>query len=130
MGLVATAATMSASFAPLIGPTTLRIGDEEAYWHVGDGGLYENSGIESLLLLYLRQVQMNRAKRVLIIALDSSFPFSVGEKQLRRRSLPFSLLQFRFQPHSQHHGGRAIVPALFFRTLQLEGVSQIGRPSR
>src|SRR5499426_4596725 len=38
---VATAATASASFAPFIGPTTVRIGDEEAYWHIGDGGLYE-----------------------------------------------------------------------------------------
>ena len=123
MPLVATAATMSASFAPLIGPTTLRIGDEEAYWHVGDGGLYENSGIESLLLLYLRQVQMNRAKRVLIIALDSSFPFSVGEKQLRRRSLPFSLLNFDFSRIPSIMEERAITyQALFFRTLQLEGV--------
>jgi hypothetical protein len=123
VSLVAAAATMSASFAPLIGPTTLRIGDEEAYWHVGDGGLYENSGIESLLLLYLRQVQMKRAKRVLIIALDSSFPFSVGEKQLRRRSLPFSLLNFDFSRIPSIMEERAITyQALFFRTLQLEGV--------
>src|SRR5262245_60938112 len=40
---VSGAATASASFAPFIGPTTFRVGDKEAYWHVGDGGLYENS---------------------------------------------------------------------------------------
>jgi hypothetical protein len=120
---VAAAATMSASFAPLIGPTTLRIGDEEAYWHVGDGGLYENSGVESLLLLYLKQLQMKRAKRVLVIALDSSFPFSVGEKQLLRRALPFSLLNFDFTRIPSIMEERAITyQALFFRTLQLEGV--------
>src|SRR5262245_42978063 len=89
--VLAGAATASASFAPLIGPSTMRIGEEEAYWHIGDGGLYENSGIESLLFLYLKHIQAKRAKRALIIALDSSFPFSVGEERLLRRSLPFHL---------------------------------------
>ena len=120
---VAGAATASASFAPLIGPSTMRIGDEEAYWHVGDGGLYENSGIESLLFLYLKQIQTKRAKRALIIAFDSSFPFSVGEQRLLRRSLPFSLLNFDFSRIPSIMEERAITyQALFFRTLQLEGV--------
>ena len=120
---VATAATASASFAPLIGPSTIKIGDEEAYWHIGDGGLYENSGIESLLFLYLKQLQTKRAKRVLIIAFDSSFPFSVGEQRLLRRSLPFSLLNFDFTRIPSIMEERAITyQALFFRTLQLEGV--------
>jgi patatin-like phospholipase len=120
---LAGAATASASFAPLIGPSTMRIGDEEAYWHIGDGGLYENSGIESLLLMYLKQLQTKRAKRALIIALDSSFPFSVGERQLLRRSLPFSLLNFDFSRIPSIMEERAITyQALFFRTLQLEGV--------
>src|SRR5499426_2860663 len=120
---VATAATASASFAPFIGPTTVRIGDEEAYWHIGDGGLYENSGIESLLFLYLKQLQIKRAKRALIIAFDSSFPFSVGAKRLLTRSLPFSLLTFDFSRIPSIMEERAITyQALFFRTLQLEGV--------
>jgi Patatin-like phospholipase len=120
---IAAAATASASFAPLIGPSTMRIGDQEAYWHIGDGGLYENSGIESLLFLYLKQIQSKRAKRALIIALDSSFPFSVGEKQLLQRSLPFSLLNFDFTRIPSIMEERAITyQALFFRTLQLEGV--------
>jgi hypothetical protein len=46
----------SASFPPLIGPLTLKIGDEETYWHAGDGGLYENQGVEALILLYLKQL--------------------------------------------------------------------------
>src|SRR5262249_47493052 len=118
-----TAATASASFAPFIGPTTVRIGDEEEYWHIGDGGLYENSGIESLLFLYLKQLQIKRAKRALIIAFDSSFPFSVGEKRLLTRSLPFSLLTFDFSRIPSIMEERAITyQALFFRTLQLEGV--------
>ena len=120
---VAGAATASASFAPLIGPTTFRIGDKEAYWHVGDGGLYENSGIESLLFLYLKQLQAKKAKRAIIIALDSSFPFSVGEQQLMKRSLPFSLLNFDFTRIPGIMEERALTyQALFFRSLQLEGV--------
>src|SRR5262244_76973 len=119
---VATAATASASFAPFIGPTTVRIGDDEAYWHIGDGGLYENSGVESLLFLYLKQLQIKRAKRALIIALDSSFPFSVGEKQLDRRALPFNLFNFDFTRIPSIMEERATTyQALFFRTLQLEG---------
>jgi Patatin-like phospholipase len=120
---LAGAATASASFPPLIGPITLRVGDEESYWHAGDGGLYENSGIESLLFLYLKQLQVKRAKRALVIAFDSSFPFSVGERRLTLRSVPFSLLTFDFSRVPSIMEERATTyQALFFRSLQLEGV--------
>jgi len=113
----------SASFPPLIGPITLRVGEENAYWHAGDGGLYENSGVETLLFLYLTRLQEKRAKRVLIITFDSSFPFSVGERRLRERSLPFSLLTFDFSRVPSIMEERATTyQALFFRTLQMEGV--------
>ena len=115
--------TASASFPPLIGPITMRIGEEDTFWHVGDGGLYENSGIESLLFLYLKQLQQRRAKRALIIAFDSSFPFSVGERQLSLRSLPFSLWSFDFSRVPCIMEERATsYQALFFRSLQIEGV--------
>ena len=116
-------ATASASFPPLIGPITMKVGDEDVYWHAGDGGLYENSGIESLLFLYLKQLQEKRTKRALIIAFDSSFPFSVGERLLLRRSLPFSLLTFDFSRIPSIMEERATTyQALFFRSLQMEGV--------
>ena len=115
--------TASASFPPLIGPITMRIGEEDTFWHVGDGGLYENSGIESLLFIYLKQLQQRRAKRALIIAFDSSFPFSVGERQLSLRSLPFSLWSFDFSRVPCIMEERATsYQALFFRSLQIEGV--------
>jgi hypothetical protein len=120
---LAAAATASASFAPLIGPSTIRVGEKEAYWHIGDGGLYENSGIESLLFLYLKQLQAKQAERALIIAFDSSFPFSVGEQELLHRSEPFSLFNFDFTRIPSIMEERAITyQALFFRTLQLHGV--------
>ena len=36
--------TASASFPPLVGPLTLKIGDDETYWHAGDGGLTRTRG--------------------------------------------------------------------------------------
>ena len=117
------AATASASFPPLVGPLTLQVGGEDVYWHAGDGGLYENQGIESLLFLYLKQLQMKRTKRVLVIAFDSSFPFAVGERRLGLRSLPFTILTFDFSRIPSIMEERATTyQALFFRSLQLEGV--------
>ena len=120
---VAAIVTASASFPPVIGPITIQVTGEDTYWHAGDGGLYENSGIETLLFLYLKQLQVKRAKRAIVIAFDSSFPFSVGERELSRRSLPVSLLTFDFSRIPSIMEERASTyQALFFRTLQIEGV--------
>lgn len=120
---LAGAATASASFPPLVGPITLQVGGEKVFWHAGDGGLYENQGIETLLLLYLKQLQEKHAKRSLIIAFDSSFPFSVDERRLGLRSLPFSFFSFPMSRIPSIMEERASTyQALFFRTLQLEGV--------
>lgn len=64
-----------------------------------------------------------RTKRALIISFDSSYPFSVGERQLTRRSLPFSLMTFDFSRVPSIMEERATTyQLLFFRSLQLEGV--------
>ena len=121
--LLAGAVAGSASFPPLVGPITLRVGGENTYWHAGDGGLYENQGVESLFFLYLKQLQAKRATRTLVIAFDSSYPFSVGERLLGLRSLPFTLLSFDFSRIPSIMEERATTySSLFFRTLQLEGV--------
>ena len=67
---------------------------------------------------YLHQLQEKRAKRALIISLDSSFPFSVGGRRLCHRSLPFSLLTFDFSRVPCIMEERATS----FRSLQIEGV--------
>jgi Patatin-like phospholipase len=120
---LAGAVTASASFPPLVGPITMQVGGEEIYWHAGDGGLYENQGIETLLFLYLKQIQARRAKRALVLVFDSSYPFSVGERRLSLRSLPFTLLSFDFSRIPSIMEERATTyQSLFFRSLQLEGV--------
>ena len=85
-GRLAGAVAASASFPPLVGPVTFRVGDTDLYFHMGDGGLYENQGVESLLFIFLKKLQEHRARRALILAFDSSFPFAVGERRLTHRA--------------------------------------------
>lgn len=88
---LAKALAASASFPPFIGPITVQVGDDPHYWHAGDGGLFDNQGTESLVEAFLRQLQEGNARRALIIALDSSFPFSVGNARLSRTDRGFAL---------------------------------------
>jgi len=120
--------TASASFPPLVGPLTLKIGDTDTYWHAGDGGLYENQGLESLILLYLKQLQLKRSKRAVMVLFDSSFPFAVGERRLLKRAEPFSLLTFDFSRIPSIMEERATTyQTLFFQSLQIEGVFPDGK---
>lgn len=74
---VAVAVTASASFPPLVGPITFTVGDELDYWHTGDGGLYENLGLESLLFTFQKQIQDHKVRRALILAFNGVPSFSV-----------------------------------------------------
>ena len=49
---VAVAMTASASFPPLVGPIAFRVGNDLEYWHTGDGGFYENLGLETLMFTF------------------------------------------------------------------------------
>ena len=104
-------------------------GWEKTYWHAGDGSLYENNGAETLLLMYLKQIQAKRTKRALLIAFDSSFPFAVGERRLELRSLPFSILNFDFPASraSWRSGPRLI--RCFSSSLNWKEFSPTVRPS-
>ena len=109
--------------SPLVGPITFRVGEEELYWHTGDGGLYENQGVESILFAFLKRLQERKARRALIIAFESSYPFSVGSRRLTLRAEPFSLFTYDFSRIPSIMEERAgAYQALFFRSLQLEGV--------
>jgi len=120
---VALAVTASASFPPLVGPITFTVGDELDYWHTGDGGLYENLGLESLMFAFLKQMQARKAHRALILAFNSSYPFSVGFKELRQRSQPWSIFNYDFSRIPSIMEERATAYwSLFYRGLQAEGV--------
>jgi hypothetical protein len=120
---VATAVAASASFPPLVGPITFRVEGENSYWHAGDGGLYENAGVETLFAAFLKKLQERKTKRALIFSFDSSYPFSVGERLLSRRSQPFSILTYDFSRIPGIMEQRAYAyNHLFFRTLRTQGV--------
>lgn len=120
---VSAAVSASASFPPVIGPITFQVAGDPTFWHAGDGGLYENQGAESILFMFLRQLQVKRARRALILAFDSSFPFAVGDVRLNRRSQPFGLFSFDFGRIPSIMEERATTyRSLFFRTLQMQGV--------
>ena len=96
---ISLAVVSSASFPPIVGPVTYRSdGRAERYIHVGDGGLFDNLGTESLTTLFLSRIpkdpQTNR--RGLIIVVDSSFPFSAGEEGLNHNTKGFQV--FRKDP--------------------------------
>jgi len=120
---VAMALTASASFPPLVGPITFTVGDDLDYWHTGDGGLYENLGLESMMFAFLKQLQDGKAHRGLILAFNSAYPFSVGFKELRQRSQPWSLFNYDFSRIPSIMEERATAYwSLFYRSMQVEGL--------
>ena len=93
---VAGAVAGSMSFPPLIGPISLKGEGTNHYWHVGDGGMSDNTGAESLLMMILKKLQRGTARRALLIMIDSSFPFEVGGEVLDHRKDGFSIFTYDY----------------------------------
>ena len=93
---VAASVSGSMSFPPLIGPISLMDSKEERYWHVGDGGMSDNTGGESLLMMLLQGMQEGRFRRAMLLAIDSSFPFAVGGQELDKRQDAFSIFNYDY----------------------------------
>ncbi len=120
---VATAVAASMSFPPLIGPITFQIEGQNLYWHAGDGGLSDNTGIESLAMLFMKKIQAGKIRRGLIIALDSSFPFDVGGERLNSFAEGFSLFSYDYSRIPTIMEERvAAYRALFLNGAQREGL--------
>jgi len=127
---VSSAVAGSMSYPPIIGPITLGNEGEDQYWHVGDGGMSDNTGGESLLMVFFKKLQERRAKRAVILALDSSYPFDVGGKTLNHRKEGFSLFDDDYSRIPSIMEERSLAyRALFFRVAQqqdlLPGPAQI-----
>jgi hypothetical protein len=93
---MAAAVVGSMSFPPVVGPISFRVQGQDQYWHMGDGGLADNTGAESLLMVSLKKLQEGKTRRVLMIAFDSSFPFDVGGEELSHRAEGFTLFTYDF----------------------------------
>lgn len=120
---VAAGVAGSMSFPPIIGPISLQVSDEERFWHVGDGGLSDNTGAESLLMVFSKLLKEQRARKALILMLDSSFPFEVGGEALDRRHEGFTLFSYDFSRIPSIMEERSIAyRSLFFTLGQVQGL--------
>jgi len=90
------AVATSASFPPVVGPVTYQVAGRPAYLHIGDGGLFDNLGTESLTTLFLKKIPQGSSKRGLIIVIDTSFPFDAGGPELDKSEKGFEV--FRDDP--------------------------------
>ncbi len=120
---VAAGVAGSMSFPPIIGPISLQVSNSERFWHVGDGGLSDNTGTESRLMVFAKQLEEKRSSRALILMLDSSFPFEVGGEALDRRNEGFTLFSYDFSRIPSIMEERSIAyRSLFFTLGQLQGL--------
>src|SRR5262249_42453773 len=81
----------SASFPPAVGPVACSTAGRPPYLHVGDGGLFDNLGTESLTTLFLKKMPRGSPKRALIIVVDAPSPFSVLESVLNDKPKGFKV---------------------------------------
>ncbi|BFU96127.1 MAG: hypothetical protein NTNFB02_28490 [Nitrospira sp.] len=120
---LAAAVAGSMSFPPVVGPITFKVEGEDRYWHAGDGGLSDNMGLESLATVALNALQQNAARRVLLIAFDSSFPFAVGSDRLDHFPEGFTLFNYDFSRIPGIMEERALAyRTLYFRTMAEQGI--------
>jgi predicted acylesterase/phospholipase RssA len=120
---VAAAVVGSMSFPPIVGPISFKVKGQDKYWHVGDGGLADNTGAESLFMVFLKKLQEGKAKRALIISFDSSFPFLVGGEELSSRAEGFTLFSYDFSRIPSIMEERATAyRSWFFRVAQRQGL--------
>jgi hypothetical protein len=75
---VSLAVVTSAAFPPVIGPVSIEapsacVGGEPEWWHLGDGGVIENSGTDSLEEVLLRRLADGGPplKKALILSVDA-----------------------------------------------------------
>ncbi len=90
---VSLAVATSASFPPVVGPVTYQTAGSSSYTHVGDGGLFDNLGTESLTTLFLNKLNPAhpQTRRGLILVIDTSYPFDEGAADLGKSEKGFDV---------------------------------------
>ncbi len=86
---ISLAVATSAAFPPLIGPVCFEVpsschGGEPNWWHLGDGGIIDNSGVDTLEEIVARELEDGGARlaKALIISLDSGKTVTAEQMQL------------------------------------------------
>jgi predicted acylesterase/phospholipase RssA len=75
---ISLAVATSAAFPPVIGPVCFQVpsschGGDPHWWHLGDGGIIDNTGVDTLEEIVLRELEGGEGKlsKALIISIDS-----------------------------------------------------------
>jgi predicted acylesterase/phospholipase RssA len=90
---VSLAVATSASFPPVVGPVTYQVADRMPYLHIGDGGLFDNLGTESLTTVFLKKIPPDSTKKGLIIVIDASYPFDATGIELDTNAKGFEVFK-------------------------------------
>jgi predicted acylesterase/phospholipase RssA len=89
---VSLAVATSAAFPGLMGPVTIEVPDacragEPHWWHLGDGGIIENTGIDSLQELVLRDRAVGGdLDRVFLLSLDAGKKVTASSRSALRNT--------------------------------------------
>ncbi|WP_167760175.1 patatin-like phospholipase family protein [Paraburkholderia pallida] len=92
---LAQAVALSGAFPAVVGPVAYRISGDQGYLHFIDGGITDNSGIESLTQLFLHKLivapDMPR-RTALIVEIDASKPFDADGAAIADSRRPLTTL--------------------------------------
>jgi predicted acylesterase/phospholipase RssA len=75
---ISTGVVASAAVPNLLGPITLRDHRWQRDLHLGDGGIYDNHGLEAMVQVMLRRLEDDPTRRAVILVVDGTGFFETG----------------------------------------------------
>ncbi|HDR9226766.1 TPA: patatin-like phospholipase family protein [Burkholderia vietnamiensis] len=99
---------------PMVGPLSLTVRGldgtalpEYTYTHLIDGGVTDNSGVESLAQLFLRELEHRSKAHALVVMIDASLPFREDSPSFKNKTEPLAILLSDPARLSDEQGERA-----------------------
>lgn len=89
---IAQAVATSGAFPIAVGPIAYRVDNSRDLLHLIDGGVADNSGVESLVQLFLRKLIENPKRRGMIIELNAGLPFNARGTAIADDSQPLTAI--------------------------------------
>jgi hypothetical protein len=80
----------SGSFPLLVGPVAYTVQGDQSLLHLIDGGVADNSGVESLTQLFLRDLIKSPKQKGLIVELDAGLPFNARGTDIAQDKSPLT----------------------------------------
>ncbi|GAB2895869.1 hypothetical protein GCM10027093_34390 [Paraburkholderia jirisanensis] len=87
---LARAVAISGAFPLAVGPVAFNVKGDDTLLHLIDGGVADNSGLESMMQLFLRDLTKNETHRDLVVSLDASLPFNARGTDIAKDSSPLT----------------------------------------